>query len=64
MNGQLDTVMNGQLEWEGFASLAQSGVREALFVAGVDCCAHAQPDTAEWACDRRALACVALADPE
>ncbi|MGH8061955.1 MAG: hypothetical protein ACREO7_08085 [Pseudoxanthomonas sp.] len=24
-------------EWQGYASLAESGVREALFVAGVDC---------------------------
>lgn len=24
-------------EWQGYASLAESGVREALFAAGVDC---------------------------
>jgi hypothetical protein len=26
-----------ELEWQGYASLAESGVREALFAAGVDC---------------------------
>lgn len=25
------------LEWQGFASMVESGVREALYVAGVDC---------------------------
>lgn len=39
--------MAGELEWEGFASQAQSGVREALSAAGLDCGVHrpAEPDS-------------------
>ena len=29
-------------EWQGYASLAESGMREALFVAGVDCAMSAR----------------------
>jgi hypothetical protein len=32
--------MASELQWEGFASLADSGVREALYAAGVDCAMH------------------------
>lgn len=29
--------MTSELQWEGFASVAESGIREALYAAGVDC---------------------------
>lgn len=35
-----DASMAGELQWEGFVSLADSGIREALFAAGVDCAMH------------------------
>ena len=53
--------MSGELQWEGFASLAQSGVREALFAAGVDCCMQAQCDAGEDSC---MADCCAWTDPE
>lgn len=39
------TMMN-ELQWEGFAAVADSGVREALYAAGVDCalCACHEPE--------------------
>ena len=35
------TIMANELQWEGFASMAESGIREALYAAGVDCAMHA-----------------------
>lgn len=29
--------MMSELQWQGFASVAESGIREALYAAGVDC---------------------------
>lgn len=29
--------MTEELHWEGFASMAESGIREALHASGVDC---------------------------
>lgn len=29
--------MANEPQWEGFASVAESGIREALYAAGVDC---------------------------
>lgn len=36
--------MASEFQWEGFASLADSGIREALFAAGVDCAMHGPSD--------------------
>lgn len=38
--------MVGELQWEGFASVAETGIREALYAAGVDCALSAcgEPD--------------------
>ena len=32
--------MDYESEWDGFTTLATSGVAEALYVAGVDCGVH------------------------
>ncbi|MEO8366457.1 MAG: hypothetical protein ABI538_09650 [Pseudoxanthomonas sp.] len=41
--------MASELQWEGFASLADSGIREALFAAGVDCAMHAPSEAGTFA---------------
>lgn len=41
--------MASEFQWEGFASLADSGIREALFAAGVDCAMHGPCDHADYA---------------
>jgi len=37
-------------EWQGYASLAESGVREAMFAAGLDCAMPAPAEPEEAAC--------------
>lgn len=41
--------MNYESEWDGFITLAASGVVEALYVAGVDCSVHECGEEAETA---------------
>lgn len=40
--------MNYESEWDGFSTLAASGVVEAMYVAGVDCSVHERCEQA-WA---------------
>jgi hypothetical protein len=40
--------MASEMEWSGFASLGESGIREALDAAGVDC---AMPGWSGAGCD-------------
>lgn len=37
--------MAGELEWQGFASLAESSIREALDAAGIDCAMSGRPES-------------------
>lgn len=37
--------MASELQWEGFAWVADSGIREALDAAGIDCAMRGRPES-------------------
>ena len=38
-------IMVSELQWDGFACVADSGIREALDAAGVDCAMSGRPES-------------------
>jgi hypothetical protein len=40
--------MAGECDWSGFVTQEHSGVREALFAAGVDCTAPESGESGAW----------------